>query len=351
MPGDLEVVSRGLVLALARAMENRGFDVLQSFACSRLSKPRPVARPADIHRVLYFRDDCVSSHGQILQEVLERLKSWSAQYRGIQVLWVLDKNWDAFDHASRETLYRNLHRAARHRAWFLSLPSPAPENNGDAPAASRWFRQYQVIDTGLLWEGTGKDAPPDADIEEMRKRVGRVAEAGPKYRLRSEGMEVAVEDAEEVFGLRGDKEDIFDDGSMVIDVLRPIEYVENDFEDRGDVIQDRATGIMWQKSGSYGTLTYQKALEYVQVMNRDGFAGYSDWRLPTIPELVSLLEPEKSDKNLYLNSLFDNKQWGGWSSDTRNESAGGGAWVVHFNSGNVSWNYPNLDDYVRVCRS
>ena len=89
----------------------------------------------------------------------------------------------------------------------------------------------------------------------------------------------------------------------------------NDFIDNGDgTVTDRATGLLWQKSGSSRIVTWRRAGLYIDKLNRNHFAGYSDWRLPTIDELVSLIE--KTDTaGLHIHSVFDRKQTHCWSSD------------------------------------
>jgi energy-coupling factor transporter ATP-binding protein EcfA2 len=157
-------------------------------------------------------------------------------------------------------------------------------------------------------------------------------------RLRSEPLIVSSEEVNKVFKLDDNR--------------RPLEYIDNQYEDQGEVVVDHATGLMWQKSGSPNFMTYQEAQAYIEQLNTQKFAGYSDWRLPTIPELMSLLEPEKQSNDLYINPIFDTTQWWCWSADRRikGESSSGSAWGVDFNGGYVDW-----DDlykcYVRGVRS
>jgi hypothetical protein len=53
-------------------------------------------------------------------------------------------------------------------------------------------------------------------------------------------------------------------------------------------------GQVWRDKRCVGTvqhLTYDEALLQVTSINQDQFAGFSDWRLPTSAELLSLLNP------------------------------------------------------------
>ncbi|MBD3307271.1 DUF1566 domain-containing protein, partial [candidate division KSB3 bacterium] len=130
---------------------------------------------------------------------------------------------------------------------------------------------------------------------------------------------------------------------------RPLQYIQNDFEDQGEVVVDHATGLMWQKSGSDIWLSYQKAETYIKILNQESFVNYNDWRLSTVEELVSLLESEKQPNDLYINSIFDKKQWWCWSADKHSTGA---AWLVSFHDGGVGWSkFDSSLVYVRAVRS
>jgi hypothetical protein len=129
----------------------------------------------------------------------------------------------------------------------------------------------------------------------------------------------------------------------------------NDFvsQQKGQVLLDRATGLMWQRSGSTDYITFADARNYIEELNRQKFAGYNNWRLPTLEEAMSLMEPNSSGnlffgtKPVYINSEFDAKQEWIWTSD--NYSAGV-AWVATFGSGDCD-PHPITDYvYVRVVR-
>lgn len=83
---------------------------------------------------------------------------------------------------------------------------------------------------------------------------------------------------------------------------------ENEFESRqfnGEkVILDQATGLMWQQDGSEEQIRRSEADAYIEELNIKGFAGFRDWRLPTVEELASLLEPLGTNDRLYISPLF-----------------------------------------------
>ena len=68
--------------------------------------------------------------------------------------------------------------------------------------------------------------------------------------------------------------------------------IENDFVDNGDgTITDWVTGLMWKKEDSLECFCYDKIHEKVHSkLNNSKFAGYSDWRVPTLEELASIVE-------------------------------------------------------------
>jgi hypothetical protein len=97
-----------------------------------------------------------------------------------------------------------------------------------------------------------------------------------------------------------------------------------------ETVTDYVTRLMWQKGGSPGPVTYKDARSYVQKLNRSKFAGYSDWRLPTVEELGSLIERSWKSENLFIDGVFDKNQESCWSADTQGP---GRAWEANFHLG------------------
>lgn len=201
------------------------------------------------------------------------------------------------------------------------------------------LREWKPDDDVLLFRGLKHlERLYFPTTQSTSKQTDKLQKVLPKCKvfrsLRSKLLTVSENTFREVFGLDNDG--------------RPLEYIKNEYEDKGEVILDHATGLMWQKSGSEDYLTYKAAQEYVDKPNRKKFAGYGDWRLPTIPELMSLLEPKEQSNGLYINPLFNRNQLWCWSCDKRSSSA---AWSVDFGDGYVDWHYVYNEGYVRVVRA
>ena len=130
-------------------------------------------------------------------------------------------------------------------------------------------------------------------------------------------------------------------------VRKELEDIKNDFKEMGELIMDRATGRMWQKAGAEGYVTYEEAKAYIDELNQQKFAGYDDWRLPTIPELASLVEKDKQENGMYLSPLFDTTQFWCWSADVTIPKI---AWLVDFKHGTVNAALRSYYNYVRAVR-
>jgi len=190
--------------------------------------------------------------------------------------------------------------------------------------------EYGSITDDFYFNGEGGQKP-----EQERETVTDTVKK-PKYQLRKTPMTVSEDEALTVFRLKKNEK-----GWRI-----PLEYVENDFKDNGDgTITDRATGLMWQKSGSPDEKYPKDVPAYIEKLNREKFAGYTDWRLPTVDELKSLLTT-KEINGVYIDPIFDKTQRWCWTSDQRSS---GGAWSVNFYDGCVYWG--NVYFYVRAVRS
>ena len=113
----------------------------------------------------------------------------------------------------------------------------------------------------------------------------------------------------------------------------PHEY-ETKIIDDDKVVIDHATGLMWQQSGSYEYMKRKEVKKWLRGLNRKGYAGHNDWRIPTVEEASSLLEASEKNGNLYIDTVFDKKQRWLWTGDS---CSSGGMWRVYFDDGYVDW--------------
>ena len=115
-------------------------------------------------------------------------------------------------------------------------------------------------------------------------------------------------------------------------------------------------------------ISYDHANQYIENINMGAYAGYSDWRMPTVEELASLLEKEKTF-GAHIDPVFDKQQIRCWSADRAEGLQGyidySAAWILDFKNGKArkaQWNNDirqggggrysaTPDNYVRAVRS
>ena len=104
---------------------------------------------------------------------------------------------------------------------------------------------------------------------------------------------------------------------------------------------DPDTNLEWQVETSENRMTQFEAFKYAESLGEG-------WRLPTIKELISLVDYERSHSSCKTNSLqnFSSYYWSS-TSHAYNTSF---AWVVYFGSGYVHYGYKSYNYYVRCVR-
>jgi len=110
------------------------------------------------------------------------------------------------------------------------------------------------------------------------------------------------------------------------------------FTDYGDgTILDNLTSLVWTKDAQHvnGTMTWADALA---VCNNLDFAGHADWRLPTVRELLSLMDYEQHDPALPQGHPFDHVQFIFYWSGTSYDASPINAWGVYLCNG-YAFNY------------
>ena len=113
------------------------------------------------------------------------------------------------------------------------------------------------------------------------------------------------------------------------------------------IVLDHVAGLIWEQSGSLDQRNYQNARKYVIDLNRKQFAGFNDWRLPTLEEGMSLMKPVQSRNGLHIDEHFDAKQDWIWTADRHNSSE---FWQINFINGDCYPGHQNDRFYVRAVR-
>lgn len=114
-------------------------------------------------------------------------------------------------------------------------------------------------------------------------------------------------------------------------------------------ILDFSTGLMWQQKGSSEPMRYHNAQEWIEELNWIGYSGHHDWRLPTLEEAMSLMEPKRNECKLFIDPQFDSKHKWIWTSDSSPEE--NRVWIVDFNHGLCSDENICKTLFVRAVRS
>jgi len=123
-----------------------------------------------------------------------------------------------------------------------------------------------------------------------------------------------------------------DDGSLRKGVAWPSPRFTVGTGAEVDCVTDNLTGLMWVKSPDATQRTWQPALDYADGLT---LCGHTDWRLPNVNEMESLVNAEEPDSSIWLNTQgFTNVQPVFYWSSTA-AVATGGAWGVAISTGSV----------------
>ena len=121
------------------------------------------------------------------------------------------------------------------------------------------------------------------------------------------------------------------------------------FKDNNDgTVTDLQEGLMWKKIDLYQEKkiwsSWEESQKLIESFNKEAYASYSDWRLPTRKELKSLYEEDKNipwkyywQKNvIHIDPIFGYSHCCFWSSELYKEKY---AWGVSYIAGKA---YPSM---------
>ena len=120
-------------------------------------------------------------------------------------------------------------------------------------------------------------------------------------------------------------------------------------DDAKEVVIDNTTGLMWQDDAEAKTVSKnrQDAKAYCQALT---LGGYTDWRLPTIRELKSIVDRGRYKPATDL--VFQNVENYGYWSSTPDASGSGEIWGINFINGYTHLEGPWISTHhIRCVRS
>jgi hypothetical protein len=101
------------------------------------------------------------------------------------------------------------------------------------------------------------------------------------------------------------------------------------------VVTDNVTKLMWQRDVDPGSYTWAEAKCYCADLV---YGGYTDWRLPTRIELVSLVDFTKPGPGPTIDTMaFPNTPSSMFWTSSPLAGSPSRAWSVHFSGGNTSY--------------
>jgi serine/threonine protein kinase len=195
-------------------------------------------------------------------------------------------------------------------------PAPQPPSSLNPMVAPAW-------DGWVLQSLAAEPAARFADAQKMRWELENLpvsinsggehhAWQLPELPLRKDGERVMLKDI---------------DTLLALDSLhRPRWYARQNFRVEGRTIAcERFSGLCWQRHGAGFPLDWHQAKDYVASLNRQGWQGHDDWRLPTVAELRAILSPPLHMSPHSAWPLFGGDIHWLWSSDPCNKRQ---AWVA-----------------------
>ncbi len=135
---------------------------------------------------------------------------------------------------------------------------------------------------------------------------------------------------------------------------------EKRFCDNGDgTVTDNETKLMWKQTDAYQDTSqwsnWFKAEEYVKDLGLQEFAGYKNWRMPTLEEAEELYDEDSHIRDMDRFEIFINPAFspgGGFTTWTSDERPHGTACIFYFRYGHANLNHKEdiTKDTVRAVR-
>lgn len=106
--------------------------------------------------------------------------------------------------------------------------------------------------------------------------------------------------------------------------------------------------LEWHKASSPDRLNFKDAESYCKAL---ATGGHTDWRLPTIQELLSLVDYTRHDPAIDTTAFPDTQSNFYWSSSPDASAPADYAWLVNFHYGGSDCLHRDCYAFVRAVRS
>ncbi|PID77253.1 MAG: hypothetical protein CSB24_02455 [Deltaproteobacteria bacterium] len=260
------------------------------------------------------------------------------------------------DNWGKKPRLRLMERAVKHARVVATIEAPPTmieqcvRNQGEAAIFERSYAIDDEIKQWLIENVLNRENPPKVIpvdnrqfIEDMGEPLPLLAEITGKIEKVGLPDEVKIINDDQIEGVIK-KYNFYDHD------LNPEGRFDNVLADNGDglTVTDLKTGLMWQCKG-LDICSIRSMKREIQALNQKGFAGFNDWRLPSMEEAMSLMEPEQNNKKMYLHPCFTKEQAFIFVSAERQP---GGYWFVDFKQGRAFWSSGTIPGgFGRLCRA
>ncbi len=131
--------------------------------------------------------------------------------------------------------------------------------------------------------------------------------------------------------------------------LASVSPSNSDYTIGSDIVLDKVTGLMWQKTDDNIQRDWYNASNYCQSLKPPAISDWSDWRLPSVDELMSIVNYGLYEPAISAVAFPVPKLLRYWSALTY-ASNSANAWSVHFRYGVVDFISKSTSLHVRCVR-